>query len=114
MYAVQTLGKVHESQPVACFNRPLAVHCWSDTAQRHAPAHCSVSFPVFTSRGFRLTNRNDQPLLGRPPYLLISVLALNAVNSHIINDPNILGTKKLIYQCHQTCLNGEVDALSYA
>lgn len=51
---------------------------------------------------------------GRPPYILISVLAVNTVNSHVINDPSILGTKKLIYQCHRTYLNGEVDALSYA
>lgn len=43
---VQTLGKVHKSQPVACLNSPLAVHCWLDAGQLHAPAHFSVSFSV--------------------------------------------------------------------
>lgn len=46
MCEVQTLGKVHKSQPVACLNSPLAVHCWLDTAQLDAPAHFSVSFSV--------------------------------------------------------------------
>lgn len=62
---VHTLGTIHKSQSVACLNSPLAVHYWLDTAQLPAPANFSVSFSVcqvFTSGGFRSTNRNYQPL----------------------------------------------------
>lgn len=80
---------------------------------RHCTTSCSSSFfsvlfslsecspPEVLDRQTEMISHSS----GRPPYILISVLAVNTVNSHIINDPNILGTKKLICQCHQTYLN---------
>lgn len=74
--------------------------CCPLSVRHYTTSHSGQFFSVhFSQSGSSLPKVLDQQTEiishspGRPPYILVSVLAVNTVNSPIINDPSILGKR---------------------